>query len=269
MTEEQCIEKSGGLIMKTSLIGIVIMLSITGLILADDSTSNQRPRLIIEPSKPMPMLQVTLDSMKTASVDKLPSDMIRKIEEGVEAVAKSGVLETALKAGNKAPDFELPNANGDTVKLSELLLNGPVVLTWYRGGWCPYCNAQLHAYNQALDRIKQAGGQVVAISPEVPDSSLSTVERHDLQFEVLSDKNNEVAKKYGIVYTLPKPVVDLFSDRLDLEAYNGNNTDELPLTVTYVISLDQTIQYAFVNADYRKRAEPAEVVAALYRVRAR
>ena len=102
---------------------------------------------------------------------------------------------------------------------------------------------------------------MVAVSPEVPDSSLSTKERHSLEFEVLSDAGNIVAEEYGIVYTLPAPIAEILGERV--AAYNADNSAKLPLAVTYVIDTDRTIRYAFVDSDYKKRAEPAEIVAAL------
>jgi peroxiredoxin len=205
-------------------------------------------------------LQQSLDAKKAEFAKMVPEEMITLFEDGIDQITASGVLETALKEGKTAPDFELPNAFGEMINLSSLLKNGPVVLTWYRGGWCPYCNIQLNAYNEYLDAFKAENGQLVAISPEIPDSSFSTRETHNILFEVLSDANNEVARKYGIVYTLPETIVSAFDGMVDLTAYNNNNSNELPLAVTYVIGTDQKIHYSFIEADYKKRAEPSEIL---------
>ncbi len=118
-------------------------------------------------------------------------------------------------------------------------------------------------YNQAKGVFADHAGQLVAVSPEIPDSSLSMREKHDLGFEVLSDVGNRVARKFGIVYTLPEPMAQVFNERLDFSAYYGHDRNELPLAVTYVVDPERVIRYAFVDADYTKRAEPAEIVTVL------
>jgi len=140
----------------------------------------------------------------------------------------------ALKVGDKAPNFTLKNALGKKVKLSALLKKGNVVLTWYRGGWCPYCNRALQSWQEALPELKAQGAIFIALTPELPDYSLSTKEKHHLQFEVLTDLNNEVARSYGLVFTLDP--------------------------ATYIIDQKGVIQYAFVNPDYTQRANPEEVI---------
>jgi peroxiredoxin len=204
-----------------------------------------------------------LDELREKSSKNAPPDRIRIYEQGIEEVRKSGVIEKALKVGDRAPDFALPDATGKTVKLSELLARGPVVVTWYRGGWCPYCNIALRGFHKSLPEIRSAGASLVAISPETPDNSLSTAEKNHLDFEVLSDRGSKVARAYGVSYKIPKVIADQFKGRLDLAKYNGDDSGELPLGVTYVIDRNGIIRYAFVDADYRKRAEPSDVLAAL------
>ncbi len=204
-----------------------------------------------------------LDEFREKSSKTAPPERLRVYEQGIDEVRKSGVTEKALKVGDRAPDFELPNAAGKMVKLSELTARGPVVLTWYRGGWCPYCNIALRGFEKTLPEIRAAGANLVALSPEMPDNSLTTAEKNHLDFEVLSDRGNKVAHAYGVAYKIPKVVADQFKGRLDLAKYNGDDSGELPLGATYVIDRDGVIRYAFVDADYRKRAEPSDVIAAL------
>nr|WP_320058288.1 peroxiredoxin-like family protein [uncultured Bacteroides sp.] len=171
--------------------------------------------------------------------------------------------EKALKVGDKAPMFELTNSVSKKVSLEKLLKKGPVVLVWYRGGWCPYCNLALNKLQEALPDMKKLKTQLVAITPEVPDSSFTTKERNNLKFEVLSDINNQVGRKYGLVYKLSPDVEKMYESKFGLSQYNGNKNAELPMPATYVIDKEGIIRYAFVDADYKKRADPSEVIKAL------
>ncbi len=202
-----------------------------------------------------------LDEFREKSSKKASPDRLRVYEQGIEEVRKSGVVDKALKVGDRAPEFALPDATGKTVKLSELLARGPVVVTWYRGGWCPYCNIALRGFHKSLPEIRAAGASLVAISPETPDNSLSTAEKNHLDFDVLSDRGNKVAHAYGVAYKIPHVIADQMKGRLAKQ--NGDDSGELPLGVTYAIDRDGVIRYAFVDADYRKRAEPSDVLAAL------
>ena len=207
-------------------------------------------------------LEEQLDARKAKFVEGAPPERVAVAENAISEVADSGVLDKAINLGDKAPDFTLPDALGNSVSLYDELAKGPVILTWYRGSWCPYCNIQLHDYQQSLSDIEAAGAQLIAVSPELSDSALTWKEKNDLQFIVLSDVGNAVAREYGIVYRIPKGIEGGYvaGGRNDLTKYNGDDSLELPLAVTYVISADGTVEYAFVDADYRKRAETSEVV---------
>jgi len=114
-----------------------------------------------------------------------------------------------------------------------------------------------------IDRFKAAGRQLVAISPEIPDSSFSTKEKSHLGFEVLSDVGNKVAQEYGVVYTLPSNLAEIYKDFIDLSAYNADQTNQLPLVATYIIDSQRLIKYAFIDVDYKNRAEPSEILSVL------
>ena len=153
---------------------------------------------------------------------------------------------------------------GNPLRLSELLREGPVVLSFYRGGWCPYCNLELRALQQVLPEIEKAGATLVAISPETPDNSLSTTKKNELRFQVLSDQVNAMARKFGLVFTLPdafRPLYEKFD--IDIPKYNGDDSYEIPVPATYVIDQDRIIRFSFITTDYTQRAEPADIVAAL------
>lgn len=190
--------------------------------------------------------------------------------KGIEAVAESGMVEKAKQVGDKAPDFTLKDAKGGEVTLSKLLQQGPVVLTWYRGGWCPYCNIAMAAMQEKLPEFRKHGATLVALTPELPDKTLDTKQKNELEFEVLTDLNHGVAEDYGLVFELTPKVRELYKKFFDLTEFNGADAGDgrLPLAATYVIDGDGVIRWAFLDADYRQRAEPAEIVAALEKLEA-
>ena len=142
------------------------------------------------------------------------------------------------------------------------------MVTFYRGGWCPYCNLQLRAYQQSLGEITALGGKLIAISPQLPDGSLSTAELNKLSFDVLSDIGNHVARSFGLVYALPDELrAALTANNKALPGINGDDSWELPLPATYVIAPDRKIVLAEVELDYRERLEPEAIVAALRSLR--
>lgn len=170
----------------------------------------------------------------------------------------------ALGVGADAPDFSLPATNGEQVQLRDLLARGPVVLTFYRGDWCPYCNLQLRTYQKALPQINAHGATLVAVSPQLPDGSLTMAEKNELSFPVLSDVGNTVARRYGLVFAIDDETREKYlAMNIDLERSNGDDRWELPMPGTFVIDRSGVIRLAFVTPDYTQRLEPAEIIAAL------
>lgn len=168
--------------------------------------------------------------------------------------------EQGIRAGSKAPDFTLKDQNGKEVNLYQLLKKGPVVLNWYRGGWCPFCNMELKGLADKVAEINKLGATLIALSPEMPDKSLTTIEKNNLSFTVLSDMDNNVARKYDLVYKLDTETADRYEKGFGLSQYNGNDKAELPIPATYIIDREGMVKYAFVNPDYKKRANPDDVV---------
>ena len=204
-------------------------------------------------------LQSKLDERKANFVLKADDNTKRAYKEGIESVDKSGIVNTAKQVGDKAPDFTLNNALGRPVNLSDYLKKGKVVLTWYRGNWCPYCNLTLLALQEELPNFNAHGANLIALTPELPDESISTSEKHNLQFEVLSDVGNKVANEYGIVFQLTNEVAGMYNKAFELNNHNGDKSNELPLAATYIINEKGEIIYSFLDADYRNRAEPSEI----------
>ncbi len=204
-----------------------------------------------------------LDRFVKEYINTAPQDVQTDFNRGIEEVSLSGILDKAINVGDYAPEFKLINAVGKEVSLYDELEKGPVVLVWYRGGWCPYCNLQLQHIQRKLAEIAEAGGQVIAISPELPDKTMTTKERHMLQFQVLSDVNNHVADRYRLAYTVPDYVVDHYDLSSKLNAHNGDDENRLPLAVTYVVGKNGVVEYAFLDADYKNRATPEEIISVL------
>ena len=209
----------------------------------------------------LPSLQAELDARRNAFEQNAPEDVRKLYDSAIGDLRTSGIIASMVHVGDTAPDFTLPSVGGDSVHLYEKLKSGPVVLAWYRGGWCPYCNLELRALNDAMPQIDEAGGALIAISPQIPDSSSATEARDSLHFLVVSDAGNRIARKYGIVYKLPEKLVESYNQHFDLTAYNGDSSYTLPLPATFVIDTNRVVRYAFANVDYRVRAEPALVVA--------
>ncbi len=207
----------------------------------------------------MTSLKSKLEAKKASFEQRADANKKRAYKEGLESVEKSGIVAAAKQVGDIAPNFTLNNALGNPIALNDYLKKGPVVLTWYRGGWCPYCNLTLHQLQEELPNFNALGANLIALTPELPDKSMSTSEKNDLQFEVLSDVGNKVAKEYGIVFKLTDEVAAMYNKSFDLNSYNGDTSNELPLAATYIINKKGQIVYAFLDADYRNRAEPSEL----------
>lgn len=171
----------------------------------------------------------------------------------------------ALQVAQTAPDFALPNQEGETISLSKLLEKGSVVVSFYRGSWCPYCNLQLRALQAHLDEIHALGAELVAISPQVPDGSMSKNDISKMTFQVLSDQGAQVAAQYGVAWEVPEFLLEHMKvDRqLDLESINNGNGQILPTPATFVINQQGEVVWRFVDVDYRTRSEPADIIKAL------
>ena len=195
---------------------------------------------------------------------KRPAELQAVMDQATAELAASGMADGFLQVGDAAPDFVLPDALGNAVTLADLRAQGPVVLSFYRGAWCPYCNLELQLLQQALPDIRALGATLVAISPQTPDNSLTLAEKHGLAFPVLSDAGNTVARRFGLVFTVPAALRGVY-DKLgiDIAAHNGDGSFELPVPGTYVVGRDGTIAFAYANVDYTRRVATAEILEAL------
>ena len=209
-------------------------------------------------------LQSALDARKNDFAKRAPADLIESQNRALAELETSGVYERVLKVGEKAPDFRLKNHEGELVALTEMLETGPVVLTWYRGGWCPYCNIALAALAKNNGRIRELGATLVALTPEFPDVTSDSVKEHGLGFQVLTDEDHAVAEKFGLTFSLNEETQKRYQEKFNLVERSGEKAaDRLPLPATYVISPEGIITYVFADADYRRRAEPERIVDAV------
>ncbi len=209
-------------------------------------------------------LTTQLAALKAGFKQRAAPERVALMEASTALLKASGIEQRALGVGDLAPDVSLPNAVGKAVRLQDLWQRGPLVLIFYRGGWCPYCNLELRAWQQQLSSLEAQGASLVAVSPQTPDNSLTTAEKNTLAYPVLSDSFLAAAEAFGIAFTLHPELVDLYTTfGNDLPELNGNGKWVLPLPATYVIDREGRIVFAHIDADYRERAEPADVLSAL------
>jgi peroxiredoxin len=201
-------------------------------------------------------------------ISSLPDEDAQITGGSFEKLAASDTAENAVAVGDTVPNFTLPNVNGDPVTLYDVLSDGPVVLNFYRGGWCPFCNLELQALQARMSEIRALGATLIGISPETPDNSLSAIEKHQLEFEVLSDIGNQTARKFGLLFTVYEEMRPLYLKwGLDVPAVNGDDSWELPVPATYVIDRNAVVRAAHVDKDYTRRMEPDDVLVALRAIR--
>jgi peroxiredoxin len=201
-----------------------------------------------------------LDQAKEGFIAKAPEEVQSQVFRHIKEQQESGAV-FGLKEGDKAPNFTLANPLGEQVNLYNELAEGPVVLTFYRGSWCPFCNIQLRAYQQLLPDIEKLGGQLIAVSLQSPDNSLSHKEKEELTFQVLSYFNGRVSESYRILYELPDYLQDLYTKSgMNLTEFNKTDRWILPITATFIIAKEGIIRHAYVNSDLMKRMEPQEII---------
>jgi len=193
---------------------------------------------------------------------RVPQDLQEIMLKATDTLKDTKISKNALQIGDTAKDFTLRNANNELVSLDEQLKeNDFVVVNFYRGQWCPYCNLELKALQEINDELKGLNTKLIAISPQTPDASLSTKEKNELDYEVLSDTHNLVAKDYGLVFSLAeelRPIYENFG--IDIVGLNDEDSFELPMPATFVFNKNKEVLYSFVDEDYTKRCEPQTIL---------
>ncbi|KAF1952368.1 alkyl hydroperoxide reductase/ thiol specific antioxidant/ Mal allergen [Byssothecium circinans] len=206
----------------------------------------------------MAALAPQLEQIYSNFVAAVPASVKSTIDAArIDAETKFAQQTNVIKPGATFPSFTLPSATGSQVCSTDLLSKGPILITFYRGNWCPFCNLALRALQQRLEDIHAKGAELVAVSPELPDSTLSTQEKNELEFAVLSDVGNKLARKLGIVWKQPKELDPLFKQfGHDLEKLNGDDSFEVPIPATFLVGKDGVVKNVYFEPDYRKRVEP-------------
>ena len=203
----------------------------------------------------------------------LPSEQAMNIlstsVDAADILRATGVWERAKRKGDMAPDVILPDASGTLVKLSDLWRSGPLVVIFYRGGWCSYCNLQLHAWQQRAGKMRRLGAGLVAISPQIPDGSRSRISTNEPVYPVLSDSNLDAANGFNIAFTLPPELIDLYASAgTDIPVLNDNAQWVLPIPATYLIDQFGRIQFAELEMDYREQVDPTAIIAIIEQLKA-
>lgn len=206
----------------------------------------------------------TLEEVKQQLEAGTPLEIQAQLIRMIREQQQSGIA-YGLREGDKAKDFTLKNATGHSVNLYEELSNGPVVLVFYRGGWCPFCNLQLKSYQKTLPAIRELGAQLIAVSPQSPDNTLSQQEKDELSFHVLSDTGGLAAASYNILYDVPEYMQEIMSGKmgLNLAEYNASDRWILPIPSTFMIDESGIVRSAYVNPDFMQRQSPEEILSEL------
>ncbi len=213
-------------------------------------------------------LQDELNAYKAAPKPHFRAEFGPIIGRTISALVASGQAERALKAGDRAPAFDLPDQDGTRISSAELLRKGPLVLSFYRGVWCPFCNIELKALEAAQGEIEAGGAALVAVSQQTPANNRKSRRENDLHFPILSDKGGEVGAAFGLRWVVPEEMREVHRQLGGpLPTFNGEESWTLPMPGRYVIGPDGLIAYAAVSPDYTKRPEPSELIPILDRLR--
>ncbi len=200
-------------------------------------------------------------AMQEKSLPQIPADILEVMMAATEKLVASGIANKALHAGQQAPTFSLFNTQGELVSLEALVGKGPVVINFYRGSWCPYCNLELKAYQDICPAIIEQGATLISISPNLHEKSVEFVAENPFTFDILSDEGNRFAHQYGLVFTLAEELRSIYEQfGINIPELDGDDSYEKPIPATYIVNTNGTIIHAFIDADYTKRMEPNGVV---------
>ncbi|MDF1849694.1 MAG: peroxiredoxin-like family protein [Verrucomicrobiales bacterium] len=219
-----------------------------------------------EPESTDSSLRERIDAWSRDHASDFPEEVQNLFARKTEEVLRSGILDRCLQEGDRAPDFSLPSVTGEEIRLSEILEKGPVILSFYRGTWCPYCNLEFVSLLEAMPQFQSRKATVLAISPQMRNR------REDpaiLGFHDLCDHDNRVAKEFGLVHAVGEEIEEVYRNfGIQLDHLNDSTQGEIPIPATYLIDQDYVIRYAHANADIVERAEPSELIGSLVQLAA-
>ena len=213
------------------------------------------------PAEDVRPLREILAERKVLIAKYVPEEIQSVHARVIDELRNSRAAERALSIGGNAPGFELSDHNGRVVKSADMLQQGPLVICFFRGRWCPFCVGQLEAMNVIVARVQDAGASLVAVSPQTVQQSFFMADQHRFRFPLLSDSGNQVARSFGLAYRVPGYQQAVYRRALvNLPFANGDDGWELPIPATYVSGRDKIVQYASVHPDYSERPEPLEIL---------
>ena len=209
-------------------------------------------------------LQEKFQHIQQGMIQQVPENILNAFAQSLGELMEQNLEAHALKIGDTAPDFTLPSSNGKQISLYEVLKENSVVLSFFRGNWCPFCMAELNHYQEAINNKIVDSAAVIAISPQTVALNNAATEENGLQFNVLSDKGNKIAEQYGLVFTLQENIRDIYKGLgADLVVFNGDTTYQLPIPATYIIGKDKKVLFASVSTNYMERADVYDISAKL------
>ncbi|WP_291724819.1 peroxiredoxin-like family protein [Bernardetia sp.] len=213
----------------------------------------------------MTTFQEKLIQLKKNIEGKMPSEYVQTMHKATADLKASNIEEKVIKVGNSLPNFELPNQDEKIVSAQELYQDKFLVITFYRGVWCPYCNADLANLNKYLPQIEELGGTMVAISPEKTSYLQKIIKTQNLNFDILHDQSNQFAQKLGLKFKMPDSLIELYRDKfkIDLEEHHGDKDWTLPMPARFLVDKNGITRYAESNADYTQRPNPEELIEVL------
>lgn len=206
-------------------------------------------------------LKAVLAKIQNEMAEQLPSEILQAFGANLNELIEQKIDQKALTIGDQAPDISVLDTDGKEIKLYDLLKNGPVIINFFRGNWCPFCMAELSDYQESIQQFHLPTTQFLFISPQMQAYSAQLKSEKDFDLTLIADQHNEIARQFGLVFTLDDNIREIYKKiGADLSAINGDNSFELPIPATYVVAPSGKITYAFVETNYMMRAEPREVL---------
>ena len=208
----------------------------------------------------MKKLNDKLQLIQKEMAQNIPVDILSAFGQSLHELIEQNLEDRALKVGDIAPDFTLPDAEGLPVSLYDTLQHNAVIISFFRGNWCPFCMAELTHYQEAINNNLVDSATVIAISPQSIHFNHDLKVQNNLEFRILSDKGNEIADKYGLVFTLQENIREIYKNMgADLELFNSDNTYKLPIPATYLIDKNKKIVFSSVSTNYMERADVCDI----------